>query len=128
MKNREIYENALRILAQSTTAGENEDYEERAPYLIASFCTEAEDTDRYLRLALGEAMAATFEKVWLALEADFPLLDRLAPVACLYVAAMLVLDEDSTLSDKLYERYCDIMSRIRSGIPAALEHILDAYF
>ncbi|MBQ8330979.1 MAG: hypothetical protein IJX94_00590 [Clostridia bacterium] len=128
MKNREIYENALRILAQNTTSGENEDYEERAPYLIASFCTEAEDTDRFLRLALGEAVAATFEKVWLALEADFPLLDRLAPVACLYVAAMLILDEDGDLSDKLYERYCDIMSGIRSDIPATLESISDTYF
>ena len=40
MKNREIYENALRLLALSAHEGENEDYEERAPYLLAAFCTE----------------------------------------------------------------------------------------
>ncbi|MBQ9783399.1 MAG: hypothetical protein IJW44_02655 [Clostridia bacterium] len=128
MTNREIYENSLRLLAQGVVSGENEDYEERAPYLIASFCTEAEEIDSYLRKALGMAAAQSFGKVWLALEEEFPLLERLAPVACLYLAAMLILDEDSELSDKLYDRYCDAISSIRNGIPAALESIVDRYF
>lgn len=128
MINREIYEAALRVLAQSSADGENEDYEERAPYLIASFCSEAEEIDRYLRRAMGMAAAESFGRVWLALEEEFPLLERLAPVACLYLAAMLVLEENGDLSDTLYERYCDAISSLRNGIPAVLESIADRYF
>ena len=128
MTNRDIYESALRLLAQQVAEGENEDYEERAPYLIAAFCTEAEDTDLYLRQSLGLGACRAFQKVWLDLDETFPLCDRLAPVGCLYLAAMLVLDEDSELSDKLYDRYCDAISLIRSGLPASLESIEEVYF
>lgn len=128
MTNREIYESSLRVLAQSVTTGENEDYEERAPYLIAAFCTEAEEMDGYLRQALGMETSPSFGKVWQDLDEEFPLLERLAPAACLYLAAMLILDEDGELSDKLYDRYCDAMSSLRNGIPATLESIVDRYF
>ena len=128
MKNQEIFNHALRVLAQSTVSGGNEDYEERAPYLIASFCNEALEIDRSLRKSIGESPAADFHKVWLALDENFPLLDRLVPAACLYLAAMLVLDEDSELSDKLYDRYCAGISAVWNEIPMALESITDKYF
>ena len=128
LKNREIYENALRILAQSTVVGENEDYAERAPYLIASFCTEALEINRHLCEALGKTPIEDFERVWLPLEENFPLLDRLAPIACLYVAAMLILDEDSETSDKLYARCCEKLAALWHEIPAILQKIKDKYF
>ena len=128
MKNRDIYENALRILAQSTAAGENEDFEERAPYLIASFCTEALEINRHLCEAIGKTPMSDFERVWLPLEENFPLIDRLAPIACLYLAAMLILDEDGDTSDKLYARYCEKITALWQEIPAAIEKIKEKYF
>ena len=128
MKNRDIYETALRILAQSTVTGENEDFEERAPYLIASFCSEALEINRHLCEALGKTPITDFERVWLPLEETFPLLDRLAPIACLYLAAMLILDEDSETSDKLYARYCEKLTALWQEIPAVIEKIKEKYF
>ena len=128
MKNRDIFENALRILAQSSVAGDTEDYAERAPFLIADFCTEALDLNTRLCEATGKTPITEFERVWLPLEENFPLLDRLAPIACLYVAAMLILDEDDELSDKLYARFCDKLASVWKEIPALLESIKEKYF
>lgn len=127
MINRELFENALRLLAQPTD-GNNEDYEERAPFLLASFCNEAQEVDSFLRMASGLTSAAEFAKIWLDLDESFPLLEALAPAACLYLAAMLVLDEDMSLSDRLYELYTEALSNIRSGISCTLESITDRYF
>ena len=51
MTNRDIYLRALSIIGESCDAEENEDYEERAPYLLAAFCTEAKEIDFHLMLA-----------------------------------------------------------------------------
>lgn len=128
MKNQEIYENALRLLAQHTDEGENEDYKERAPFLIASFCSEAMEVDQFLRESIGESPAASFGKVWMELTEDFPLLDRLAPVACLYVAAMLVLEENTDLSDRLYDLYSQGISAVWNGITSVIDSIKEQYF
>lgn len=128
LKNREIYENALRILAQNLPGTDNEDFADRAPYLIASFCTEALEINRHLCEALGKTPISEFERVWLPLEENFPLADRLAPIACLYLAAMLILDEDAEISDKLYARYCEKITALWHEIPAMLHKIKDKYF
>ena len=128
MKNRVIYENALRALSQRASDFGNEDFEERAPYIIASFCNEAGEIDSLLRASLGRPAIELYEGVWLSLDEDFPLLDRFASVAVQYLAAMLVIDEDSELSDRLYELYCDGISRIRASLPASLEAISERYF
>ena len=128
MLSKEIYENALRLLAQSTNENENEDLAERAPYIIAQFCTEALYIDTALRRSLGEEDTPDFHKVWLSLDDTFPLLDRMAPIASMYLAAMLVLDEDKELSDTLYDKYCDAISSICSSICSVSEKIADKYF
>ncbi len=127
MINQEIYEASLGILAQSISSSENEDYEERAPYLLAAFCNDVLDLDGTLRSIFGEDDTPDFHKVFLPLTDDFPLLDRFAPLAGLYVAAMLVLDEDGELSDRIYDRYNDMLDQIRSGIPYSLESITNQY-
>ena len=128
MKNKELYEGALRLLAEDPDADENEDYEERAPYLLAAFCGEAEALDRSIRRAEGMAAGKEFNPVWLPPEGEFPLSGRLSGAACLYLAAMLVMDEDPALSDRLYDRYSDAMATIATSQPAALEAIPDRYF
>ncbi|MBE6667310.1 MAG: hypothetical protein E7607_03255 [Ruminococcaceae bacterium] len=127
MKNRDIYKAALHLLSQSADEGENPDFEERAPYLLASFCSEVFEIDRIYRSILNLPPIDKFDRVWLPLDEDFPLVERLASVASKYLAAMLVIDEDSELSDKLYEHYCDGISRLRAELPCVLESIKNKY-
>ena len=123
----ELYQSALSMVNVPTGQGDTEDYEERAPYLAAAFCTEAQDTDNALRAATGEPVAPQFNAVYIPLDSDFPLLDVFSVAASLYLAAMLIIDEDEELSDKIYERYCDEMSRLSERIPCATESIADRY-
>ena len=127
MKNRDIYKSALHILSQPVSEDENEDFEERAPFLISSFCFDALEIDSILRKILGIEPLGEFNRVFLPLDEDFPLVNKLAPLAAKYLAAMLVIDENSELSDKLYEQYCDGISRLRSEIPCVIESIKNKY-
>ena len=115
MKNREIYLSALRLLAQDADPKENEDYEERAPYLLASVTYQTLSLDKKIRNAEGLGPAGRFSPVFLSLDLDFPLCDHLAFPAALYVASLLVIDEDPDLSDTLYEKYCDTVSSLQTS-------------
>lgn len=125
---RELYDIALKFLAESSNQGDNEDYEERAPYLLAAFCNEAYSTDAALRRSRGLPDAKTFSPVYIDLSADFPLLPDFSTCGAFYLAAMLVLDYDKELSDTLYDKYCDAISSICSSICSVSEKIVDKYF
>lgn len=127
MKNRDIYKAALHILAQPISDDENEDFEDRAPFLISAFCFDVIEIDSILRKILGLKPIKEFNRVHLPLDEDFPLVDKLAHPAAKYLAAMLVIDENPELSDKLYEQYCDSISRLRSEIPCVIESIKNKY-
>ena len=127
MKNRDIYTSALRLIGEYPDAEVNSDYEERASYLLAAFCTEAAQVDKAYREANELEMPTESDCVYLPLESDFPCADRFANAASMYLAAMLVIDENIELSDKLFERYCDIMATIHSEIPAKIEKIAQKY-
>lgn len=125
--NRDIYNNALALVGETVSSEYVEDYEERAPYLIASFCSQAKLLDKHIRASEGLDEQSAFSAVYLSLDNEFPLCDRLAPAAALYVASMTVIDEDPDLSDELYERYCDSMSTL-STVCGAVESISERYF
>ena len=127
MKNRDIYNSALRFIGEEPDAEANCDYEERASYLLAAFCTEAAQVDKDYREANELEKASETDCVFLPLEADFPCTDRFATAAAMYLAAMLIIDENIELSDKLFDRYCDIMATIHSEIPAKIEKIAQKY-
>ncbi|MBE6597024.1 MAG: hypothetical protein E7641_05065 [Ruminococcaceae bacterium] len=127
MKNKDIYDGALRILAERTDEGANEDYEERAPYIIAAFCCEASELDERYRRANSLPEGERGNEVYVELTANFSCCSRFSTAACIYLAAMLVMDTDPELSDRLYDKYSDIMSAISSEIPAVIEKITDRY-
>ena len=125
---RDIYEAALRLLGESTVYGENEDYEERAPYIIAAFCTDVRETDEAWREATeGDDSDTPWSSVRIGLDANFPLSDRFAPSAAYYLAAILVLESNEALSDRLYDKCSDAVSRIRDGIPCETVPIINKY-
>ena len=125
---KDIYRNALAILAESMSEGDNGDFEERAPYLLANFCTELFDRDYAIRQFLGEEAGAELDSAHLPLDSEFPLLSRFAPAAAIYLAAMLIADDDWELYEKLYERYCDAVSTVSENISSVSEKILNRYF
>lgn len=117
----EIYESALALLGESMNRYDNSDYEERAPYLIAAFCSEAQERDKAWRNSLSLEAQSTWNTVFISLDQEFPLSERFASAAAFYVAAMLVVDSDEELSDKLYDRFCDAMSTIDSNINDSMD-------
>ncbi len=125
---RDIYKASLALLSESQAAGENDDYEERAPYILAVLCTELEYLDASLRDFTGESRGESFEGVYLDLERSFPLLDRLSGAAALYLASMLVSDTNSTLSDSLFAKYCDCVSSVGDYLAGQSESIVNKYF
>ena len=116
--NREIYNNALVHIGESAYSTNTGDYESRAPYLIAAFCSTAKSIDKQIRKKEGLATQSNFSPVCLSLSDYFPLCDRLASAAALYVASILVIDEDSELSDSLYDKYCDNIASVAAEIEA----------
>lgn len=127
MKNRDIYLSALCHIGETDSTETNEDYEERAPYLIAAFCTESAETDTAYRIENCLEPRGEMNCVCIPLEADFPCADRFISAAISYLAAMLIIDENPELSDKFFDRYCDIMATIQSEIPARIEKIAQKY-
>jgi hypothetical protein len=127
MKNRDIYNAALKLLNESAGQGENEDFEERAPYIIAVFCSESRESDAAYRRANSLPAAKEVNDVYVDLDDDFARSPRFASAACVYLASMLILDDNYELSDKLFDRYSDMMSRIVDEIPASIESIARRY-
>lgn len=124
---RDIYRLSLNILAQDSESNTTSDLEHRASYLLALFCMESQELDRHLRKQMGIEEGEEFQRLHLDLSSQFPLLDSLVPAAALYLAAMLMVDEDEALYEKIYEQYCDVISKLQSGFSFELESIEDLY-
>ncbi len=127
MTNNEILSSAIKMLGSSVTEEQKAEYESRATYIIAAFCTESEELDARYRKANGLEKAAEANKVFLPLMLAFPRADRFATTAAYYVAAMLTIDENAELSDKFFDKYCDGMARIETELPASIEKISQTY-
>ena len=125
---KEIYQNALALLAESTDQADNEDYEERAPYILATLCSQLSGIDSLARKLLGEAAAEAFNEIYLPLSDAFPLLPKFAACAALYLAAMLILDDDQEIADRLYDKYSDSISSVYSSICGVSEATTNKYF
>lgn len=123
----DIYDAALGILAESNDPADNTDYAERAPFIIAAFCTQNADLDKATRRMIGEGSQHDFNAAYIELEDEFPLLDRFAPAASLYLASMLVMEDFEELSDRLYDRYCDLVSRFCEAVCVENSPITDVY-
>ena len=124
--NKQIYQSALGLIGELNDPMLCEDYEERAPYILASFCSLASEIDKKLRIIDSLDAQPSFSHVCLSLDASFPLCDRLCPAAALFLAAMLVIGENDELSDSLYDKYCDAIASIGSSVGIASSHSSDS--
>ena len=127
MKCNEIFKSALRLLNEKGAEDENEDYAERAPYILAAMFSEAARIDKLYREANGLCEQPAFSTIHVPLSEEFPLSDRFAGAAAFYLASLLIIDANEELSDSFYEKYCDGMSAISSSIPATVRKIKNVY-
>lgn len=121
-----IFLAALAMLGEPSD-GYPADLATQATYHLAAFCCENSGIDSLYRTHRGLAPAGEFDSVAIGLDETFPLCERFVPAAATYLSAMLVLDENEELSDKLYDRYCDMMATLCATIPGASEAITDIY-
>ena len=124
---RNIYETALKLLGEVECTASEDELAERAPYIGAALCTEASALDRAYRRAFGMEEARAVNDLYIDLNSEFPLADRFAPAAAYYMAALLILDEDVELYEKLFERWCDALASISAEIPFVKGSIADVY-
>ena len=139
MTGQDIYDGALRMIAETGEAGTTEDYEERAPYLLGAFLSENALLDRAYRQATELGIQGSFSGAFLELTETFPFCDRFVYAAECYLSSMLILDENPEMADKLYDRYSCSLASIREELPAkqaamlpdagmyVLEDIIDRY-
>ena len=127
MTYRELYDSALRIISESDGNLTNEDYEERAGYILATFCNECDVIDQKYCDAHGLAKTGVSPKTCVTLSESFPLNAILAPAAVYYLGARLVSDENVSLCDRLFELYTDAISSIQAGIPWSKHKIVNQY-
>jgi hypothetical protein len=130
MKCTEIFKGALRPLNEKGAVDENQDYAERAPYILSAMFSECSNTDKKYRAANGLTKQGSFNSIYTDLTADFPLCSRFNGAAIFYLASLLIIDENDDLSDSFYDKYCDSISSIvaeTSASPAVIEQTLNVY-
>ena len=128
MKCSEILKSALRLLNEKGDEEENDDYAERAPYILASMFSEAASADKNFRTANGGPKQPSFSHTYAELGSDFPLSDRFTNAAVFYLASMLIIDENDELSDSFYDKYCDSIASIISETPAISGKTKNVYY
>ena len=125
-----IYKKALRLIGETQPdEARTEDYLERAPYILANAVSDLSRLDVFYREALSLEPQNLKEgtELCLPLSETFPLSKRFVSAASAYLASLLVIDENPTLSDKLYDKFCVGVTAITAEIPAERQKILDRY-
>ena len=124
--NNDIYLTSLALIDENAQKGDTADLAERAPYLLATFCSLCKNLDKKIRERDRLDAQTSFSTVKLKLEDTFPLCDALSVPAATYLASMLVIDENPSLSEVLYDKYCDSVAIL--GAECSCEAISDVYF
>lgn len=127
MTYRDLYLSAVGMTGEEIGGDTIADYEEAAPYLLATFCRDAAEIDALYRLAHGMSPTTPPSVARIDPEDEFPLSDALTPAATYYLAAMLVADENEKLSDRFFTLYTDSISALITSLPAKITPIEDRY-
>ena len=126
MTNQELLKSATALLNENC-ANVPEDYCDRAVYILGQFYSEHESLDNRYRKAHGLTENEAPVPVVAELEAEFAFVPALAPAAIYYLAAMLVMDENEDLGDKLFALHADALSTVKASLPFTKEKIKNVY-
>ena len=120
---RNIYEAALRMICENIASEETADYEERAPYILATFCNECAPIEEAYCKAHKLQFVSIPALTQIAMIDYFPLRDRFTAAGVYYLSAMLVIDENEELSDKFFSLYTDVVSLIQTATQEKIKEI-----
>ena len=123
----DLLKSATALVCERLDDGLAEDYTERAPYILAAFCSQCKGVDASYRRAYQLPAITYSGKATLPLGETFPLVDELIPAATYFLAAMLILDENEKLSDKLMDLYTDSVATLAASLPFISERIAQKY-
>ncbi len=124
---REVYNASVRMISEMPDSPHTEDYESRAPYLLGAVIAQLLPIDQLYRRSISDGSKSVSVSVCVDLDATFPLCDRFSTAATYYLAAMLVMEENEALGDRLFALYADEIASIQATLPASLQKIADRY-
>lgn len=129
MTYQDLIRSAIATICEDTTTSQNiEDYNLRSQFLLATFVTQYAQLDGIYRKAHAmEPYEISTDVAAIDPEDDFPLCDVFSPAAIQYLASALVIDENEEMSDKLFDRYINIILEISKNLPSKAEAIIDRY-
>lgn len=127
MTNQEIYDSALRLASEVPNPDANEDYEDRAPYLIAAVCHRYAALDVLYRKAHGMDEQKILDINCFPFPTLFPLSTVFAAAVSSAVAGMLVLQENEQMSERLLKMADEMVDEIQRSLPYKKEKILSHY-
>ena len=127
MTNQEIYDAALSMACEVEVPNANEDYRERATYLIAALCYRYAPLDVRYREAQGLEKQNLLPINCLPLSATFPLCDDFGTAVSTALAGMLTLSENPDMSARLSALADEMFAELRARIPYQKERIAQMY-
>lgn len=127
MKYDSIKETAFALIGETNPFSDTRDYDDRFPFVLATFINQNSSLDSALKKQLGIVGKDCPAVSGCDIFGDFPLLDRFVTPAVYYVASMLITDENTELSDKFFGLYEKSMTDMYSALPLTHGQILDAY-
>ena len=127
MTNQDAFDAALRLIGEEPGAEDIGDYLARGPYLVCEACRALAAADRLVRSALGYTEQVMPAGSAFMLSGEFPLCGELLPAAAAHIASGLMFDENAVLSERCYGRFTAALAAVLSGLPAAVEGIVQRY-
>ena len=127
MTNQEIYDAALRLASETAALNANEDYEERAPYLIAMICHRYAALDRIYRQVHGLERQELLNITFFPFPTLFPLSEPFISPVSTALASLLILAENPQMSKSLADIENGMIDEIRRSIPFQKEQIVSRY-
>lgn len=93
------------------------DLQERFPYAMAAVCAVLSQLDKEYRLWRGYDEQGEISGISVPLSEYFPLSDRFASAATLYISSLFLIGVDDGASEKLFGKYTDAVAHISAEIP-----------
>lgn len=126
MTNRDVLYLATTLLGESSSSPSVSDYSDRAASLIQIASLQLGDLDTAYRQAF-DLSERTDDSSAPVLTGTFALCDALIPATAFFLAAMLAVDENEELSQRLMTLYEKSLAQVKNSIPCVREPITDRY-
>jgi hypothetical protein len=103
------------------------DVDEKFPFALASVCSNLAYLDREYRKMKGYDEQPEFSEFIIEVSDYFPLSDRFAFPAIMYLSSMMLIDIDEKRSDDFYDKYALSVSKICSELPFETKSTVEKY-